>query len=365
VHTQVAQKYEAEDEVILPVHAHTPPKIIAEDDSVQNVLRQLSRILASKTKPTPIPTAGAFPETPASPTPIHVRPATPPTPTPAMKTPTQQQLDASHPLPTTPDPTPRQHSRRTNTKTAKNTDASPPLRRAIINTAKNTTVQEDLLLLQAQLDGDDFDHDDFLAGLEAVNFMNHNDSKPQRDAEPIPDIESDDQGSSLSPKEIERRDERLALHRITQNMKKTTSSIRDARHGIERLEQQVSSSVAPLNNNVQYITAPIIIEKLDPHRVNIRINVNLTLPRLWMPDWRLTWFGIFLMMVLTWFILESVVCAKYCHPTYSYKDTWSPTDPFFPWAIPTKLSHLAEVLLDRNNNESIEDWGWIGEDAVA
>ncbi|KAL2067315.1 hypothetical protein VTL71DRAFT_1739 [Oculimacula yallundae] len=57
-------------------------------------------------------------------------------------------------------------------------------------------------------------------------------------------------------------------------------------------------------------------------------------------NWKFTWLGLilaFFAFFATWFVAESAMCAVYCHPKYASKNTWHPSDPFFPWAIPTKL----------------------------
>jgi len=208
----------------------------------------------------------------------------------------------------------------------------PPL----INSAKPTSASEDLRRIKLEAQIDDSTLEDFDGILDAAVGQKQ-DSEKSALLEPILNLDFDERGRPLSTKERERRIEQVMLGRMNQHLKNTSSSIRDARQGIERLEHQVSSS----------LNMPIA-HKNEDNTVYIKIPV----PRLWIKDpattktgngswyqrnWKFTWLGLILFLFLTWYITESVVCEVYCHPINSSKNTWQPTDPFFPWAIPTKL----------------------------
>jgi hypothetical protein len=203
----------------------------------------------------------------------------------------------------------------------------PPL----INTAKRTTAAEDLQQVQREVELEGFEDatlDQFDAILEAEAVAE------TTIVEPIIDLEYDERGKPLSEKALQRRIEQIQLDRMSQSIKKTSSSIRDARQGIERLEEQVSSSVP----------AAHISKAADE---TIYINIKIPVPRLWIsqpppkpgmkPGWKFTWMGLILAIFFGWYISESVMCAQFCHPVDSAVNTWHPSDPFFPWAIPTKL----------------------------
>jgi hypothetical protein len=210
----------------------------------------------------------------------------------------------------------------------------PPL----TNSAKPVSALEDIKRLKQEAYIDDSTVDS-IDGFVGVPLGKLGGSKLRSEiTEPDIDLEYDDEGLPLSSKERERRLEQLTFERMKQHLAHTTSSIRDARHGIERLEQQVSSSFdVPLAHK----------------DANENIYIKLPVPRLWTrtaPDvkekggqqsfsrgWKFTWFGLIFFIFSTWYIAESTMCEIYCHPISSSKNTWLPSDPFFPWAIPTKL----------------------------
>lgn len=201
----------------------------------------------------------------------------------------------------------------------------PPL----INTAKPISVADDLRRIQQEAQIEDSTLDDFDALLTAEAAASANPHDSTTIFEPVIDLEYDERGNPLSEKAIERRLERIHLERMSQSIKSTSSSIRAARHGIERLEEQVSSSIpsARVSEDAVYIKIPV--------------------PRLWVsqpprepgmrPSWKFTRLGFILAIFLAWYLSESAMCSQFCHPENSRYNTWQPSDPFFPWAIPTKL----------------------------
>lgn len=125
---------------------------------------------------------------------------------------------------------------------------------------------------------------------------------------------------------------------MNQQLKNTSYSIRDAKHGIERLEHQVASA--------SFTSTPVLDDQ-----VYIQINLKIPVPRLvvstpvdhnrgrfgWRRNWKFTWVGLLLFLFGLWYVTESAMCSVYCHPKQSSRNTWQPSDPFFPWAIPTKI----------------------------
>lgn len=251
-------------------------------------------------------------------------------------------------------------------------DNTPRPKRNVINTARPASAAEDVLKLQGQLQDNTLD--DF-ANITAGSFSD-------REVDPLEENENE------------------ILNRINKSMKMTSSSIRDARLGIERLEQQVSSSGMTASKNPsnietleakvaqleQQVTGASVAIRSTPDESNLNIHLNLKfrVPKLWTynaklrPDarrnWKLTWIGFFLVTFFTWLMVETATCAKYCHPKESSVNNWSYSDPFFPWAIPTKLDQLTgkvvsltiEGMLDisgelNNGPYSANDW-WMGRD---
>ncbi|CZR62005.1 uncharacterized protein PAC_11902 [Phialocephala subalpina] len=122
----------------------------------------------------------------------------------------------------------------------------------------------------------------------------------------------------------------IFLARMEQRLRNTSTSLRDTRHGIERLEKEVSSRDSM---------------EVDGGGECIHIHIKFPIPK-WKAEsprviGTLGW--LFLMMLVlfaTWYVAESVTCYLYCKPIYSSYGGWSPSDPVFPWALPTKLYQL-------------------------
>ncbi|KAB8289661.1 hypothetical protein EYC80_010574 [Monilinia laxa] len=153
-------------------------------------------------------------------------------------------------------------------------------------------------------------------------------------------LDFDEKGQPLSQKEKEKRLEELAFHRMSRSLKHTSSSIRDARHGIESPFFLDAPPNPALNPNVHYLMIPF--------------------PRLRYPGTgRLTWFGLIFTIFIAWFVTEWAMCETYCHPKYSTKDVWRPSDPYWPWAIPTKIDQWTGKVVS-GKMEDVWDWwqGW-------
>jgi hypothetical protein len=231
--------------------------------------------------------------------------------------------------------------------------------RRLRNSVNPTTVAEDLRRIQLEAQIEDSTLDDFNALLKAdntatENFLNNNTTI----LEPVLDLEYDEMGNRLSQNERERRLERLTLDRMNQHLKNTSSSIRDARQGIERLEHQVSSSSSrsQKRDDTLYVKIPV---------PRLWISASPTHGRnqgLFKTNWKFTWLGFILAIFFSWYIAESAMCEVYCHPLYSSHNTWHPSDPFFPWAIPTKLDQWTGGVVSTtayNVWQPIDEW-WFG-----
>ncbi len=236
-----------------------------------------------------------------------------------------------------PDERADQTSRNTTSQLVTTKQQSKPrtLRPAIINTATPASVAEDLRFIAKEEQYEDSTLDDFENMLES-DVTTHLIDNMTNLANPV-DLEYDERGHPLSAEVRERRLERLRLDRMNQQLKNTSFSIRDAKHGIERLEQQVASS---------FTSTPVLDDQ-----VYLQINLKIPVPRLivstpidrnggrfgWRRGWKFTWVGLIMFLFGLWYVAESAMCSVYCHPKQSSRNTWQPSDPFFPWAIPTKL----------------------------
>ena len=223
-------------------------------------------------------------------------------------------------------------------------------RPSLVNTATHVSAIEDLRRIQLESNVEDSTLDDleFIEDAPAAEGTTT--------IEPVLDLEYNDHGLPLSQREVERRIEEITLERMNKSLKATSTSIRDARKGIERLEEQVSSSfvtVTPTSqSDVMYI------------------NVKIPVPKLWIAQpplkagmkagWKFTWLGLILSIFGFWFLSESAMCAQFCHPTNSRVNTWQPSDPFFPWAIPTKLDQWTGEIVSTGVSTVAEAFGMNG-----
>ncbi|PBP28292.1 hypothetical protein BUE80_DR000658 [Diplocarpon rosae] len=240
----------------------------------------------------------------------------------------------------------------------------------LVNTAKVTTAAEDLRRLEIEAGIDDSTLDNFETLLEHGTAYKES-IREKSGLDPVSESLDEDDDILSTVAERERRIERLIWARMEQKLRNTSTSIRDAKHGIERLEQQVSSASAMPANPVSGDNAH-----------HVRIQIDMKFPRLWVKNpvavsepgprargrlagfgkrrnWKFTWLGAILAMFAAWYVAESFMCGIYCHPVASSKNTWQPSDPFFPWAIPTKLDQWTGEIVSsaaRSAKESLDNW---------
>ncbi|PBP24653.1 hypothetical protein BUE80_DR004511 [Diplocarpon rosae] len=240
----------------------------------------------------------------------------------------------------------------------------------LVNTAKVTTAAEDLRRLEIEAGIEDSTLDNFETLFEHGTAYKESRRK-KSGLDPVSESPDEDEDIVSTVAERERRIERLIWARMEQKLRNTSTSIRDAKHGIERLEQQVSSASA-------MPASPVSGDKA--HRV--RIQIDMKFPRLWVKNpvaisdpgprargrlagfgkrrnWKFTWLGAILAIFAAWYVAESFMCGIYCHPVASSKNTWQPSDPFFPWAIPTKLDQWTGEIVSsaaHRAKESFDDW---------
>jgi hypothetical protein len=216
-------------------------------------------------------------------------------------------------------------------------------RPSLFNSANPASVEDDLRAIQQEAEDSTLDDFDGLLTAEAEDL----DLNSTTIMETLIDLEKNDKGQPLSAEERERRQEMLAIERMNKTIKSGLVSIRDAKRGIERLEDQVSSTPEPLKHNHDHDSCPKCTSQKSTHHVNLTIPV----PRLWSRDptkWtgvRFTWLGLLLALFITWFCMESVTCEFICHPQYASTNNWHPDDPFWGWALPTLLDRCTAGLL--------------------
>ncbi|KAH8905563.1 hypothetical protein BR93DRAFT_805492 [Coniochaeta sp. PMI_546] len=246
----------------------------------------------------------------------------------------------------------------------------PRARSPLINSVRPPTVKDDLLEIQRTYQIEDSTLDD-LDGFFASEVMSPDTASPDRMAEPeavkFENLETQDF--------LNDRKSSKTINRIG----RTLESIRTARKGIERLEDEVSraketdhkiSVPKPEMPDPQYhvhsdniaSTCPICLSQSPKSMVAY---VHIPLPRLWrsQPTFRLTVLGFIISVLSLWYVAESTMCAFYCKPEYCYPGkpcNWSYDDPFWGYAIPVKLDQWTtggqgRVLVQKMRPE-IADW---------
>jgi len=221
----------------------------------------------------------------------------------------------------------------------------------VTSTAKLYSAAEDVRLLGVEAELDDQTLDNFAATLK--QNAEASESSPVSD-ESIDDIVSNPAGMPLSKAERERRQEALYIQRMGKRILKTSSSIRQTTRGIERLEDQVSAIPVSVRGQQHNIQDSAIIA---PKATTISITIPTLWTRtelspgqgkpgsLWSRNWSFTWLGLIVFVAACWYVMESTMCAIYCKPINSSKNTWHYTDPEFPWALPTKLDQWTGSVL--------------------
>lgn len=166
-----------------------------------------------------------------------------------------------------------------------------------------------------------------------------------------------------------------AYERITKSLASSLHGIRDAKKGMERLEDNLSGSRRqPQPEKTDVPTEHQHTHDHDHHtqcascaaqpNPNIVAYVHLPVPRLYItkPRLRLTALGFITLFLAIWYTLESGMCAVYCSPTScsSPPCIWSYDDPSFGTALPVKIDQWTTGGIGRDvfNQvaEEVEDW---------
>lgn len=212
----------------------------------------------------------------------------------------------------------------------------PPL----VNSAKLASIEDDLRDIRREERIEDSTLDNFD---ELLNTTDELDADGTTILEHALDLETDEKsGRTLSDRERERRQELVAIERMNKTVKSSLRSIRDAKRGIEAIEDKVnhstSSTTGTQNHEHKHTACPACMAHSPYYHLTIPI------PRLWSRDptkWkgvRFTWLGLIIAVFLTWYIAETVTCEFICHPLYAGSATnWHPSDPFWGYALPVFL----------------------------
>ncbi|KAB5536606.1 hypothetical protein GE09DRAFT_333673 [Coniochaeta sp. 2T2.1] len=230
---------------------------------------------------------------------------------------------------------------KSHSRTFQRSKSLPRARSPLINSVRPPTVKDDLIEIQRTYNIEDSTLDDF-DGMFAQ------------------DMAADDQDSTPIKIEITEIRESLTDQKnakVVNRIGRSLESIRTARKGIERLEDEFSKAEEASHHKTtvlktemahpQYNTHPDHISSTCPVCLaqpssNMVAYVHVPLPRLWRrnPTFRFTLLGLIVSALSLWYVAETTMCAFYCKPLYCYPGKpcqWSHDDPFWGYAIPVKL----------------------------
>lgn len=217
--------------------------------------------------------------------------------------------------------------------------------RPVINTANPPSVKDDIraILRLNQIDDSTLeDFDEILADQDIDD-----DELAQMVKDTMNKIDDDMEIPGISEQDRELQ----VYDRMSKSLQTGLLGIRSAKKGIERLEDKVTHT----DHKVAQTPADPKASSLKPEvqsEVHVQTNststtpVLITIPTLYRksPKLRLTKVGLFTLLFLIWYIVESVFCSLYtpqynCTPEVPCE--WSPDEPYFPYAMPFMLDEWA------------------------
>ena len=151
--------------------------------------------------------------------------------------------------------------------------------------------------------------------------------------------------------------EAILLDRLGSRLDQLRTNIHDARKGISKLEHQVShSNVAEeqqalaSGSSCQTCGSPRNALGTLPTSTQTRFYLAVPLPRFfhdrqkrhWLP--RPTLLGWVILAISLWYLSESAMCDRYCHPLYAeYYDWPEEPEPRFGYALPTMFWRWSRI----------------------
>ncbi|KAI1761558.1 hypothetical protein GGR53DRAFT_23210 [Hypoxylon sp. FL1150] len=246
----------------------------------------------------------------------------------------QEGEDAKHPRKTAAS---RSYSAPTPSRRPKSALKRRRILRPPINTAKPPSVKDDIraILRMNQIDDstlDEFDsiiEDHQIDGEELEQMVN----------DTIHGVDDD-----FGPLGLSEQDRQLQVYdRMSKSLKTGLLSIRSAKKGIKRLEDEIAHTDNKANRAHTHLNSSDI--KLEEHVVPNPSEAAppiVLIPALYQryPKFKLTKFGLLALVASVWYIIESIFCFLY---VYDYNCTpmvpcqWSPHEPYFPYAMPFML----------------------------
>ncbi|OAA35297.1 hypothetical protein NOR_08052 [Metarhizium rileyi] len=276
----------------------------------------------------------------------------------------------------------------------------PRRRPPVTNSARPPSVKEDLRELQRQHNIDDSAMDDLE---EILTGRKHASPKLKQLLEGLPvKAEGEIDGELKAVEEEMQRMKRetpedkdmsageMALfNKMSKTLRTGLSSIRTAKLGIQRLEDQVAHAEKQASTEEDEAKSTKRRKKQRTRELESangeacpqctaspdsmsRTYVYMPLPRLLYtsPHLRLSWFGLVVTIALIWYTAESAMCWKYCRPAActSAPCVYAYDDPTFGYALPVKLDQWSTGGNGRRLAawvwEELQDWAANIEDAV-
>jgi hypothetical protein len=240
----------------------------------------------------------------------------------------------------------------------------PRARSPLSNSAPPPTVKDDLLEIHRAHQIEDStldDFDDLLAQQGAILPILE---------EPIEAKDIKLEGPELD--EILSREQELeAYDRMSRSLKTGLEGIKEAKKGIERLEDKVAHAetkpatkpAESLHDHTTYdASCAVCVSRSSDSMIAY---VRLPVPRLWywQPRFKFTLSGLLVLLVSIWWSAESTMCFMFCKPSYCEAGrpcNWSYEDPVWGQSLPVKIDQWATGGRGRefvnNVRPDIIDW---------
>lgn len=251
----------------------------------------------------------------------------------------------------------------------------PRIRPPLKNSAKLPSVKDDIKELKRMYDIEDStiddDFEDIIAGrkkpspkleslIREIPETADNDNDDSFDLkmekalseQPLPKSEGETmRDDDINTDETPGQSDLAAYERMSKSLATSLHGIRDAKKGMERLEDltskqhQTEKAGIPTKHTESHthehdhsVQCPDCTTHPNPKATTY---VHLPVPRFYKtkPSFRLTPLGLIALLFSLWYAFESGMCAMYCSPTscVSPPCVWSIDDPSFGTALPVKI----------------------------
>lgn len=238
-------------------------------------------------------------------------------------------------------------------------------RSPVKNSAKPPTVKDDLRLIYEKNNIDDSELDDLT---DVIMTSEHPEKVVEMLKTEVPNLEDDTKDLPI--------DEQLKrMNGMSEALKTGLAGIRNAKRGIERLEDQVSRPGRPARGPVQNRPAGSGNTGTSAQQSGIYTYIQIPVPRLYRtsPKLRPTLFGLLLLLLGFWqlyWIVEGLFYDQWGKQQFCYRGVpcrWDMDDPEYGYVIPVKLDewitggairpHAAHWLEEaRDGWADLEDW---------